>query len=134
MASHFRRMRTYHPRRSSKTIKLNKQKLIDLEKTMQSDLGALLISLREGSLQQLQETSQKAQNDLLKIGPDMQKLASDIGGTIPKMVTDFLGTFHTLIDIANNKSPSSGTLSTDESKINSCYHAKQKLSKALGSV
>ncbi len=126
MTSRFRKMRTYHPRRSSKTIKLNKQKLMTLEHKIETNLTELLLFLKEGSLQQIESSTQKAHSDLVKFGPDMQKLASDIGGSAPKAVTNFLDTFHTLIDIAKNQANF-----VDEEKINSCFHATKKLTQSL---
>jgi hypothetical protein len=123
MASRFRKMRTYHPRRSSKVIKLNKQKLIDLEHKISSDIGSLLVLMEEGSQEQIQMAAQKAKTDFLKFAPDMQKIASDIGGNFPRFVGEFLNSIYHILHSGNNW--------IDDAKVKSCYSATQKLESAL---
>ena len=48
-----RRMKKYHPRRSSKEIRIHKQKLSDLEHQIKSDVGEFLILLKEGSKEEI---------------------------------------------------------------------------------
>lgn len=125
-----RRMKKYHPRRSSKEIKLNKQKLIDLEHQIKSDMGELFLFLKEGSKEDILRSSKKTKTDLLKLGPDMEKVAADIGGRLPKIVYHFLHTIDTILPNPNN-SMNFNELWFDESKIRSCYVATQKLEDAL---
>lgn len=125
-----RRMKKYNPRRSSKEIKLNKQRLIDLEHQIKSDVGELLVLLKEGSQEDVFKSSQKTKTDLLKLGPDMEKVAAEIGGRLPKMVHHFLRCIDTVIPpLANPLPPNS--LWIDDAKINSCYTATQRLEDAL---
>jgi hypothetical protein len=123
-------MKKYHPRRSSKEIKLNKQKLIDLEHQLKADVGELLVLLKEGSQEDVIKTSQKTKSDLSKFGPDMEKVAAEIGGRFPKMVNEFL---HTVDNIVRHPSTpiENNTLWVDEAKIQSCYTATQRLEDAL---
>ena len=79
MTLNLRRMRKYHPRRSSKEIKLNKQKLMDLEHQIKADVGEFLVLIKEGSNDEALKSYQKAKGDLLKYKPDMEKVAEAIG-------------------------------------------------------
>lgn len=126
MTLNLRRMKKYHPRRSSKEIKLNKQKLIDLEHQLKADVGEFLVLLKDGSEDDVLRSSQKAKSDLLKYGPDMEKVAEAIGGRMPKFVNEFL---HTVDIVVHPSSPSS--LWVDDAKIKSCHVATQKLEDAL---
>jgi len=45
MTLNLRRMKKYHPRRSSREIKLNKQKLTNLEHQIKANVGEFLIFL-----------------------------------------------------------------------------------------
>jgi hypothetical protein len=125
MSSRFRKMRKYHPRRSSKEIKENKQKLITIENRIKSELGNLVILLKEGAVKQAHTRSLQVQDDLLKLGSDMEKLATNIGGSVPKKVSDFLHMFNTLILIAKNEK------NLDESNLQSYNYAAHKLDRAL---
>ena len=130
MTSPLRKMKKYDPRRSSKEIKLNKQKLIDLEHHIKADVGELFVLLKEGSQEDVLKSSQKTKNDLLKFGPDMEKVAADNGGRFPKFVNEFLHTVDTVLHSPAN-SPNSNSLWVDDAKIHSCYIATQRLEDAL---
>lgn len=130
MTLNLRRMQKYHPRRSSKEIKLNKQKLMDLEHRIKAGMGEFLVHIQEGATEEALKVSQKTRNDLLKFGPDMEKVAEQIGGRLPKFVHEFL---HTVDTITHTPHSSSDSLSlwVDDAKIKSCYTATQKLENAL---
>ena len=130
MTLNLRRMKKYHPRRSSKEIKLNKQKLIDLEHQIKADVGEFLVLVKEGSQEAAIKTSQKTKSDLMKMGPDMEKVAGEIGGRLPKIVNEFLHTIDSLLHTPPSPSDSLN-LWIDDAKINSCYSATQKLEDAL---
>jgi len=123
-------MRKYHPRRSSKEIKLNKQKLIDLEHQIKADVGEFLVLVKEGSNDEALKSYQKAKGDLLKYKPDMEKVAEAIGGRVPKYVTEFLNTIDKLLQFPQS-SNESFTLWVDEAKVKSCYTATRKLEDSL---
>ncbi len=123
MGARLPHMRGYHPRRSSKTIRLNKQKLSDLEHRISSEVGSLLVLLEGGNTNQISEAAQKAKNDFLKHSPDMQKIASEMGGNYPRCVGEFLDSVDTILH--------SGTDWIDEAKVKSCYNATQKLEEIL---
>jgi hypothetical protein len=130
MTLNLRRMRKYHPRRSSKEIKLNKQKLIDLEHQIKADVGEFLVLVKEGSNDEALKSYQKAKGDLLKYKPDMEKVAEAIGGRVPKYVTEFLNTIDKLLQFPQS-SNESFTLWVDEAKVKSCYTATRKLEDSL---
>jgi len=131
MRNQFRRMKKYNPRRSSKTIKMNKQKLIDLEHRIKSDIGEFLVLLEEGTSEQIQNTSQKTKTHLLKFGQDMQKIAGEIGGRMPKYVEDFIHSVDHLLRSPTSAAPTT-SLWVDGASVNSCFQATQKLEDALG--
>jgi len=130
MTLNLRRMRKYHPRRSSKEIKLNKQKLIDLEHQIKADVGEFLVLIKEGSHEQALKSHQKTKGDLLKYKPDMEKVAEEIGGRVPKYVTEFLSTIDRMLQCPQGPNESF-SLWVDEAKINSCYNATRKLEDSL---
>ncbi len=130
MTLNLRRMKKYHPRRSSKEIKINKQKLIDLEHQIKADVGEYLVLIKDGDQKQAIKSSQKAKNDLLKYGPDMEKVAEEIGGRMPKFVNEFLHTVDTVVHIPQELSDEA-SLWVDDAKVQSCHTAIQKLEDAL---
>lgn len=131
MKPKLRKMRDYHPRRSSKELKVHKQQLVDLEHRLSADLGELLIFLKEGSLQKLKDSSLQTKSDLLKLGPDMQKIALDLGAPYPKMVHAFLDSIDKILIAQSNGTPSPFYLWIDEAKIQNCHYATQRLERAL---
>lgn len=129
MSASQRRMKPYHPRshprKSSHTIVMYKQQMEDLEKKISMDLGSFLVLSEEGTSEQTAQARQKARNDLIKFGPDMQKLAEEMGGTYPKTVGDFLDSVEEILHSAVGW--------IDEAKIAHCYHVTEKLEKQLHS-
>ncbi len=116
-------MRTFKPRRSSKTLRMERQRLMDLEHRLSADIGSFLVLLEQGTPHQIAEASQKARSDFMKVGSDMQKLATEIGGTLPKHVSEFLASIDHILHTGINW--------LDQNKINACYAATQKLENAL---
>lgn len=130
MTLNLRRMKKYHPRRSSKEIKLNKQRLIDLEHQIKADVGEFLVLIKEGMGEEAVKSSQKTKSALLKFGPDMEKVAAEIGGRLPKSVHEFLRTIDRLLP-PSHVAPASSSLWVDQAKIESCHTATQKLEDLL---
>ncbi len=130
MTLRVRRTKKYNPRRSSKLIKINKQKLRDLEHKIRSDVGELLVFLQEGATPNARALSQKTKSDLLKFGPDMQKIAEEIGGAFPKKVAVFLAGVDSLLHSQKDEGADL-RLWIDDAKIESCYKATRSLEQAL---
>jgi len=105
---------------SQKTVE--KQRLKDLEHMISVDLGTFLVLIEEGTPQQAALARQKTKSTLLKYGPDMSKIAAQMGDPYPSYVEDFL---HSIDDIVH----SSGWV--DEAQIKQCFRATQKLEQAL---
>ncbi len=124
MALHLRRMKGYNPRRSSKEMKLKKQALRDLEHQIKAHIGEFLVLLKEGSAEQTENALQKTKTELLKLRPDMEKMADDLGGRFPKFVSS-----DTVLQ--TSISPNSPSLWVDEAKVQSCFVATQRLEDAL---
>lgn len=122
-STRLRKMKTYHPRRSSRSVKLTKQQLVDLEHRISADIGSFLVLLEQGNPQQIRLSSQKARSDFLKLAPDMRKLAVEMGGAFPRHVTEFLDSIDSILHTGVNW--------IDEGKIKDCYHATQRLEEAL---
>jgi hypothetical protein len=112
-----------HPKASRQTRMIERQQLSDLGHQMNMDLGHFLVLLEEGTSEQIDEAKQKAKNNLIKFGPDMQKLAEHIGGTCPSVVEHFLDSIDIVLHSAAGW--------VDEAMISHCYNAAQKLEKEL---
>lgn len=102
---------------------LVKQQISDLEHKFTMDIGALLVLLSEGTSEQAALANHKTRSDLLKFGPDMQKLAREAGGSLPNVVEEYLESVDSIVHSA------SGWI--DEAKITRCYNMTQKLQKEL---
>lgn len=109
---------------NKKEEELLKQKVRDLEHKLSIDIGCLLVLLTEGSSEQVALAGRKTKNDLIKFGPDMQKMAEEVGGKLPKAVDDYLESVDGIIH--------SATGWIDEAKITHCYNMTQRLQKELG--
>lgn len=119
-----RKMKSYQPRRKrARTVRLSKQQLMDLEHKISADIGSFLVLLEQGNAEQVMSASQKARSDFLKLGPDMKKLATQMGGTFPKHVDAFLDSIDNILHTGVNW--------LDEGKIKDCYGATQRLEEAL---
>jgi hypothetical protein len=119
-----RKMKAFQPRtKRARTVRLSKQQLIDLEHKISADIGSFLVLLEQGNAEQVTSASQKARSDFLKLGPDMKKLATQMGGAFPKHVSDFLDSIDNILHTGVNW--------LDEGKIKDCYCATQRLEEAL---
>ncbi len=103
---------------------LIKQQIADLEHKFSIDIGSLLVLTAEGTQEQVVLANQKTRRDLLKFGPDMQKLAEDAGGSLPKVVNEYLDSVDAIVH--------SATGWIDEARVAHCYNATQRLHKELG--
>jgi|GEM_PF-1589208 len=127
-----RKMKTYHPRRSSKSLKLTKQELVDLERRISGDIGTFLVLLEQGNTEQIMHASQKARSDFLKLAPDMRKLAVEMGGVFPAHVAEFLDSIDNILHTGVNwMDLHTGINWIDEGKMKDCYNATKKLEEAL---
>ena|SRR5579872_696750 len=120
---HLRHMNPYHPRKSGHTKLTLKQELGDLQKKIFSDLGAFLVLNEEGAIEQTAQAKAKGRTDLLKYGPEMKKIAEQIGGKYPQIVGEFLDSIDEIMHSAVGW--------VDEAKINHCYHVTEILEKEL---
>lgn len=111
------------PKKQFEPKDLLKQKIADLEQKISMDVGAFLVLLSEGTSEQVALMSKKTKSDLLKFGPDMGKLAEEMGGNLPGVVHEYLDSVDSIIHSA------SGWI--DEAKISRCYAMTQKLHKEL---
>lgn len=102
---------------------LVRQKITNLEHQISMDVSALLVLLSEGSQEQMTLANQKAKRDLIKFGPDMQKLAIEAGGNMPKIVEDYLDSVDSIVH--------SATGWIDEAKVAHCFNTIQSLHKEL---
>ncbi len=104
---------------------LQKQNLSDLERRISMHVGNFLVLIEEGSQTQIEQAKQKAQSELLKIGPDMEKVAQEIGGKFPVFVRDYLDSVDSILHSASGF--------VDDAKITRCFNTTQKLEKAVQS-
>ena len=121
MGAHRKKMKPYHPRKTHHARVVEKQQLVDLEKKLSMDIGQFLVLSEEGNASQTDHARQKARTDLIKYGPDMQKLAQQIGGPFPRYVDNFLDSVDDLLH----------TAMIDPAKISLLYHSTQQLEDEL---
>ena len=105
---------------------LQKQELEDLERKLSMDMGSFLVLAHEGSEEQIERARQKVRIDLLKYGPDMNKLAYQIGGEMPETVESFI---HSLDDIIHATKGWVGWI--DEQLLYHCFKASERLEREL---
>lgn len=79
---------------------LEKQELKDLGHLLNMELNTFLVLREEGSTQQLALASQKAKSTLLKHGPDMIRLAQEIGGNVPLAVENYITSISAILHSA----------------------------------
>lgn len=103
---------------------VQKQALSDLERRISMRVGNFLVLIEEGTPTQITQAKQQALSELLKIGPDMLKVAESMGGKFPLFVHDFLDSIDHILHSA------AGFI--DEAKISRCFSCTQKLEKAVG--
>ncbi|MGE5195885.1 MAG: hypothetical protein ACM3JI_00975 [Anaerolineae bacterium] len=101
----------------------SKQKLEDLEHKINADLGDFLVLNEEGNQEQIDHARHKAKNDLLKFGPDMYKIASEMGGKYPNYVDEYLESIDSILH-----SPAGWI---DNALITHCFKMMEKLDREL---
>ena len=126
MAPRLRRMKTYHPRKRSKAIDLNKQALHDLEHKISADVGSLIVLFKEGNTIQLPPAQQRVKSDFLKHGSEMQKIAQAMGERYVHAVRDYLDSVDVIVH--------SSSTWLDEAKILHCYSMQEKLEKTIAAA
>ena len=85
-----RRMKKYNQRRSKNVMKVYRQDLQQLENKIQTSVSAFITASKDGSSTKTHTLHEQAKNNLAKLGPEMQKVADEMGGVFPKRVNDFL--------------------------------------------
>jgi len=128
MTLKLRKMKKFYPRRSSKVLRAQRQKLSNFKQNIQSEIGQLLSYLQEGNTAQALAISQKIQNHIINSRSTMEKIAQELGGALPKKLYQFLQSINGLI------SPDVITQSLykpDANEIQECNKALEKLQKAL---
>jgi hypothetical protein len=131
MNNRFRKMKDYHPRRSSKEIRANKEKLSTFENHLKCEVEELLAFLRQGSEEKVKECSQKSQTTLSQMHSDMQGIAQEIGPPFPKMVHAFLSSIDKILQAEAHSAHSPFYLWIDEGKIKDFHIASGKLENKL---
>jgi hypothetical protein len=102
---------------------IEKQMLCDLEKRISLHVGNFLVLTEEGEPTQIALAHQKAKSELLKFGPEMNKIATHLGGTLPNAVQDFLESMDSVLHA------SMGWI--DDELLSLCFHTTQKLQSEL---
>jgi hypothetical protein len=110
-------------RKAKPSRRILKQSISDLEHRITMQLGSFLILIEEGTPTQISNAKQRAISDLIKIGPDMEKLAQEMGGKLPVFVHEFLDSVDNILH-----SPAGFV---DEAKIARCFSSTQMLEKAV---
>ena len=119
-----RKLKKYYPRRSATIMRPLRENLHNLEIKIQADLVLFLAAIQKGSKEDLAVTSEKIKHNLAKFGPEMQKIADEIGATFPKRVSTFLSSIEQVL-----QTQSAHTM--DPTKIAYCNLATKKLEELL---
>ena len=123
MTSKLRRMKPYHPRKRKTKAQLNKQVLHDLQHKISSNVGSLLVLMKEGKADLAQEAQHRAKTDFIKLAPQMQHTAQLLGERCSLIVGKYLDVINQLIH--------SNPLSLDPAMINDCYKVTEQLEQEL---
>jgi hypothetical protein len=124
MAPRLRRMKPYHPRRKrSKGLGVQKQALHDLKHKISSDVGSLLVLIKEGNAAQIAAAQQKTKVDYLKHAEEMQVIAQKMGGRYAQAVRDYLDSVDNIVHTQASW--------IDDAKIRHCHTMTEKLEKEL---
>ncbi len=113
-----RRMRKAKPPRA-----LMRQQMNDEKRRLTMHIGNYLVLLEEGTPEQISLAKQKARSELLKLGPEMEKLAADMGEKYSVLLREFLDSTEGILY--------SATGWIDEAKITLYFNAEQKFEKAI---
>jgi hypothetical protein len=108
------------PKATFPTLALEKQMLSDFSHRISLHVGNFLVLTEEGDPTQIALAHQKAKSEFLKFGPEMYKLANQMGGVFPNIVEDFLLS----IDAVLHATP-------DDEKVSHCFRSTQKLESEL---
>ncbi len=100
-----------------------KQELADLEHRISLEFGRFLVLMDEGSPADAALAKQTAKSGLLKYGPDMQRLANQLGGKIPEYVQEFLESLDVILHTQ--------TMTIDPAKITACFKKARDLEHAI---
>lgn len=119
-----KRMRPYHPRRSTTLLKRQKQQLLDLQRQITQDIGSLIVLIEEGNQEQIIAAKNKAKSDFLKHGPELRQVAQELGGRFPKKAEEFLKSVDDIVHSALN--------AIDESVVKEYFDSNIRLEKAAG--
>ena len=101
---------------------LEKQMLVDLEKKISLHVGSFLVLAEEGNPTQIALAHQRAKSDFMKFGPEMHRLAQELGGEILYIVSEYLESVDTVLHTAEF---------LDDEKVSQCFRTTQKLEARL---
>ncbi len=101
---------------------LEKQMLVDLEKKINLHVGSFLVLTEEGDPTQIALAHQRAKSDFMKFGPEMHRLAQELGGEILYIVSEYLESIDTVLHTADF---------LDDEKVSHCFRTTQKLEARL---
>jgi hypothetical protein len=118
--SSIRRLRKLKPHRGQDLLL---QQMADTKRRIGIHMGNYLVLLEEGTFEQMAIAKQKARSELLKMGPELEKLALELGGKFTACVRDFLDSVDQILYSASNL--------IDQAKTVRYFHAEQKLAKIL---
>jgi hypothetical protein len=101
---------------------LQKQMLVDLEKRISLNVGSFLVLSEEGDPTQIAMAHQKAKSDFLKFGPEMHRIAQQVGGEVLYFVSEYLESIDIVLHTAEF---------LDDEKVSHCFRTTQKLGRVL---
>ncbi len=119
-------MDPYRPRRKNKGIQAQKMALHDIKHRLSSDVGSLLVLIKEGQQEQIATAQQKAKNDFIKHSSEMQKIAQKMGEHYVKLVRDYLNSVDEIVHARSAW--------IDDAKIRHCHSMSEKLDKEISAA
>lgn len=115
-----------HMLKAKPTRAVLRQQIKDAKRRISIYLGNYLVLLEEGTQQQIALAKQKAKNEVLKIGPELEKLGQSLGEKYALLVHSFLDSIDSILYESAKW--------IDEAKTTAYFSAEQKLEKSLKSA
>lgn len=108
---------------NEKGIIIEKQKLSDIQRLINTNVNNFLVLIEEGAPKQVDLAKQKARMDLIKFGPDMQKIAEKMGEIYSDAVHAYLESVDSIVHSTQNM--------IDHAQISHCFQMSQNLERQL---
>lgn len=111
--------------KNKKIIKTHELQLLEnLERLISTNVDSFLVLSEEGDPTQIALAHQNAKNEFMRFGPQMHRIAEQVGGDLPVFVDDFLESINSVLH---------GQGMLDEDQISHCLKTTARLKAELRS-